>query len=146
MQTSVVGPLLFSFCLVLIHKLYQLQESSDAIIAHLWFDLDLRTLRTLSLVFSLITHANSLQVKSIFRSMGEQTVLLAKRTQGITPAHTKNSYRKLRFFLMLPFVSSLTACRLRVVFFVEISFCFFSLKVLRLFWYLWSSYLKGKKK
>lgn len=64
--------------------------------------------------------------------MGEQTVLLAKRTQGITPAHTKNSYRKLRFFNgAICFI--IDSLQVEGFFFVEISFCFFSLKVLRLF-------------
>lgn len=50
--------------------------------AHLVFALDLCASQTLSLVLPPITHANSLCVESI-----EQTGLLAKRTQGITPAH-----------------------------------------------------------
>lgn len=53
------------------------------------FDIDLRISQTLSLVLSPIIHANSLCVKSI-----EQTVLLANRTQGITPARTQHSCRK----------------------------------------------------
>lgn len=80
----------------------QLTQSPGILITHLWFDCNLRMSRTLSLVFLLITHENSLWVKSIFRDIREQTVLLANRTQGSNGAHPQCCYRKLRLFLWCP--------------------------------------------